>query len=185
MITNYLKQIGTKRKQSQPDKSDESIPKKNKKQNVLVGFDNKGQTLKRIENMKKHPPARNWREFTKIKVNYTYLVKDWSCDDRNFRETFLIPFGMLKALEQLYSNKKTYHSCSVFPESVKQELGMSEEEYKKEKIKLTVSHKGNKGLKTFDYIYCSICQKDKIPVVLEKYKDKLPEHAKVNDLIDQ
>ena len=80
---------------------------------------------------------------------------------------------------------KKHHSCSVFPESVKQELGLSEEEYKKEKMKLTVSHKGNKELKTFDYICCSICQEDKIPVVLEKYKDKLPEHAKVNDLIDQ
>ena len=32
---------------------------------------------------------------------------------------------------------------------------------------------------------CSICQKDKIPVVIEKYKDKLPEYSKVNDLIDQ
>ena len=50
---------------------------------------------------------------------------------------------MLKALEQLYSNKKT---CSVLPESVKQELGLSEEEYKKEKMKLTLSHKGSKGL---------------------------------------
>ena len=56
-ITNYLKQICTKRKQSQSDKSDESIPKKNKMRNVLAGFDNKGETLKRIENMKKHPPA--------------------------------------------------------------------------------------------------------------------------------
>ena len=53
MITNYLKQIGTKRKQSQSDKSDESISKKNIKWNVLVGFDDKGETLKRIENMKK------------------------------------------------------------------------------------------------------------------------------------
>ena len=52
-------------------------------------------------------------------------------------------------------------------------------------MKLTVSHKGNKGLKTYDYICCSICQKYKIPVFLEKYKDKLQEHAKVNDLIDQ
>ena len=85
----------------------------------------------------------------------------------------------------MYLNKKTYHSCSVLPESVRQELGLSEDGYKKEKMKLTVSHKGNKGLKTFDYICCSICQKDKIPVILEKYKDKLPEHAKVNDLIDQ
>ena len=32
---------------------------------------------------------------------------------------------------------------------------------------------------------CSICQEDKIPVVIEKYKDKLPEYSKVNDLIDQ
>ena len=63
MITNYLKQIGTKRKQSQSDKSDEFIPKKNKKWNVLVGFDNKRETLKRIKNMKKHPPAGNWCEF--------------------------------------------------------------------------------------------------------------------------
>ena len=52
-------------------------------------------------------------------------------------------------------------------------------------MKLTVSHKGNKGLKTYDYICCSICQKYKIPVFLEKYEDKLQEHAKVNDLIDQ
>ena len=63
MITNYLKQIGTKRRQSQLDKSDEFIPKKNKKRNVLVGFDNKRETLKRIKNMKKHPPAGNWCEF--------------------------------------------------------------------------------------------------------------------------
>ena len=52
-------------------------------------------------------------------------------------------------------------------------------------MKLTVSHKGENGLKTFDYICCSICQNDNISVVLEMYKDKLPEHAKANDLIDQ
>ena len=66
-------------------------------------------------------------------------MKDWSSDDFNFRETDLISFGMLKALERLYSNKKTYHSCSLLPESVKQELGLSEEEYKKEKNE--VNHK--------------------------------------------
>ena len=75
---------------------------------------------------------------------------------------------MSEALERLYSNKKTYHSCSVLPESVKQKLGLLEEEYKKEKMKLTVSHNGNKGLKTFDYICCSICQKDKDSSSLRK-----------------
>ena len=45
MITNYLEQICTKRKQSLSDEWDESSPKKNKKWNVLIGFDNKGETL--------------------------------------------------------------------------------------------------------------------------------------------
>ena len=102
--------------------------RKRKRKMFLLGLIIKERHLKELKKWKKYPPAGNWHEFTKIKVNYTYLVKDWSYDDHNFIETFLIPFGMLKALEWLYSNKKTYHSCSVWPESVKQELGLSEEE---------------------------------------------------------
>ena len=64
-------------------------------------------------------------------------------------------------------------------------FSLTEQDYDKENMKLTISHTGNKGLKTFDYICCSVCQKDKIPAVLEKYKDKLREQPKINDLIDQ
>ena len=51
-------------------------------------------------------------------------------------------------------------------------------------MKLTVTHKGNKGIKLFYYIYCSICQKDKLPIFLDKYKNKLPNNPKTNDLIE-
>ena len=161
MLTNYFKPTGSKRKQ--PNEATESNSKKSKKRNNLVGFD-KEETPKRIENMRKHPPAGNWREFTNIKLNFTYLVKDWSYDNKKCREWFLIPFGMIKALEKLYSNKKTYHSYQVLPENVKHEFGLTAEGYEKERMKLVVSHQGNKGIQSFNYIYCTICQKDKIPV---------------------
>lgn len=118
--------------------------------------------------MKKHPPARNSRHFTKIKINYTHLVKDWSYNDRKCRETFLVPFGMIKALEKPYSNKKTYHSYHVLPENTKQELSLTSDEYENDKMKLIVSHQGNRGIKSCHYVCCTICHKDKIPVILEK-----------------
>ena len=90
-------------------------------------------------------------------------MKDWSYDGCNFREIFLIPFGMLKALEQLYSNKKNISFMVSITRKCQTRVRFVRGEYKKEKIKSTVSHKGNKGLKTFEYICCSICQKDNHP----------------------
>ena len=51
-------------------------------------------------------------------------------------------------------------------------------------MNLVVSHQGNLSYKNFGYVYCSICQKDKVPMLLEKYKEKLPDIPKINDLID-
>ena len=91
---------------------------------------------------------------------------------------------MLKTLERLHSHKKNYHSFAIISEHVKNELGVTPENYNKEDISIEISHQGNKGLKSFDYLYCSICQKDKIPSLLSKYKNKLPDNPKINDLID-
>lgn len=48
----------------------------------------------------------------------------------------------------------------------------------------TITHQGNKGLKTLDYIVCAICQKDKIFALSKKYKDKFPKNSKINNFID-
>ena len=50
-------------------------PKKVKKGTLLTGFD-VTETPKHIENMLKYSPAGNWRNVTKIKVNYTHLIKE-------------------------------------------------------------------------------------------------------------
>lgn len=51
-------------------------------------------------------------------------------------------------------------------------------------MQLTITHQGTKGLKTIGYIYCTIFQKDKIPELLKKCKDKLPENPEINNLMD-
>ena len=47
-----------------------------------------------------------------------------------------------------------------------------------------VSHQRNLSYKIFDYVYCSICEKDSVPMFLEKDKEKLPDNPKISDLID-
>ena len=78
-----------------------------------------------------------------------------------FTETYIIPFGMLKAMEKLYSHVKNYHIFQVLPERVKTKSNISSELFKKQDLNLVVSHQGNLSYKIFDYVYCSICQKDK------------------------
>lgn len=50
-------------------------------------------------------------------------------------------------------------------------------------MKLTITHKVNKEIKSFYHIYSSICHKDQPPLFLDKCKDKLPNNPKINDLI--
>ena len=71
-----------------------------------------------------------------------------------------------------------------YQKKVKSELAIAADTYNKVKMQLTITHQGNKGLKTIDYIYCTICQKDKVPALLEKCKEKLLENPKINNLID-
>lgn len=82
------------------------------------------------------------------------------------------------------SHSKNYHTYNGLLEKVKSELGIAADIYNNVKMQLTITHQGNEGLKPFDFIYCQICQKDKIPALLKKYKDKLPVNPKISKLID-
>ena len=89
---------------------------------------------------------------------------------------------MLQALTKLYSHSNNYHTYNVL--KVKSKLGTAADTYNTGNMQLTITHQGNKDLKAFDYIYSAIFQKDKIPALLEKFKDKLPENSKINNLVD-
>lgn len=184
MITNFF----TRKRRTNPElnsstaNAEENIeplePKKSKKRSTLTGFPKKD-TPSRIKNMEKYKPAGDWRKVTQIKINYTYLAKQWSYGDLQCKEEFIVPFGMLKIIEKLYSHNKCYNSFNVLSDFVRKELALTAENYDKEKMKLLVSHQGNRGIKSFYYIYCQVCHKDKLPVLLNKYKEKLPESPKI------
>ena len=73
-------------------------------------------------------------------------------------------------------------SYNVFSDDVRRALNVTSEKYDKNKMKLTITHKGNKEIKSFYYIYCSICHKDSsIPRQVQR---QLPSKPQKNDLTE-
>lgn len=86
--------------------------------------------------------------------------------------------------EKRYSHIINYNSFQILPERLKSKLNISGELFKKEDIYLVASHQENLNHKNLDYTYCFICQKNNIPMLLEKYKEKLTDNPKINYRID-
>ena len=82
-----------------------------------------------------------------LRINYTYLNRVWITlqNGRTVKETYVMPFGMVKIMSSILSHKKCYNTFDVLPEQVKSELNFTEETLSKEFVSLDVSHKGSKG----------------------------------------
>ena len=88
-------------------------------------------------------------------------------------------------MEKLYKHKKTYHNFLVLSDKMKKDLGIEKaDQYNSSKMKLTITHEGNKGIKKFTYLSCRVCHKDKLPELLKKYSDKLPDRPNITHLIE-
>ena len=156
--------------------------KKNKKPNQsdLVGIGKE-----KLKWYQDHPPSGKWRKFTQIKISYTYVNKTWTYGKEVYSEKFLVPFGMMKTLMGLWGSPKCYHSSNVLPRNVKQNFGIEDDYTKNEqKMKLKLSHEGNKGVKEFTYVYCSVCQTE-VNGIIKKNKDRLPSSLTVEDLMSK
>ena len=115
---------------------------------------------KEIDWYKKHPQSGNWRQFSKIRVNYTITIKKWNYKSNVLIEKFIAPFGMAKILMNLWSIKKWYHSFNVLLLTVKEEFSnLRSENYNPKVMPLDVPHEGMKDISKFWYTYCNICQK--------------------------
>ena len=98
----------------------------------------------------------------------------------------LCPWGMIHTMTKKQSSKKCYSSFNVLPKAVRSSLGITKEAYNKENIKVEVSNRGNLGLKLLNRIFCSVCEFEVVPWLIEKYVKlcKLRKEATVVDLID-
>ena len=161
------------------------------KRNSLFGF-NKDTIKSRIDAMSRLPPQGNWRQFGELKIEITVLEQSWRYTpegDENMKEykvSMLCPWGMIHTMTKKQSSKKCYSSFNVLPEAVRSALGVTKETYNKEKMKVEVSNRGNLGLKSFNRIFCSICEFEVVPQLIEKYvkSNKLRKEATIADLID-
>ena len=114
-------------------------------------------TLDKIKWFQSRSPAGNWRKFSKIKILYTLVTKEWSYDERIMCQKFLVPHGMTKTLVEVWQSSNYFHSFNVLPGEVKDELGIDESRYDSKMMKLELSNSGSIGIKQFWYVYCVIC----------------------------
>ena len=65
-------------------------------------------TAKRIKKMNNCPPARNWRAFKMLRINYTYLNRVWKNTQNGctVKKTYVMPFGMVKTMLVFYHIKR-------------------------------------------------------------------------------
>ena len=85
---------------------------------------------------------------------------------------------MVQALTKLHSNQRSFANADVLSKQVKLALDVMENEcYDSKNMKLDVGNFGNLGEKEFDYIYCSICTKDILPLILHTHCGNLPANA--------
>ena len=93
MISNYF-QTSKKRKSDQHGEPNLDPPApKNIKRSSLISFD-KEEIPKQLETMRKYPSAKNWREFWQLKINYTYLTKNWNYNDQHCKDMFFITYAL-------------------------------------------------------------------------------------------
>ena len=78
---------------------------------------------------------------------------------------------------------KNYHSFNVLATEVKEKFVIENSSYEPKSMKLEIASCGNKGIIEFWYVYCKVCQK-KVDGIMEKYRDKLLEHAKIEKLMN-
>ena len=89
------------------------------------------------------------------------VTKKWSYDERIMHQKFLIPHGKTKTLMEVWKSSKCFHSFSVLPGEVTEDLSLDESRCNFKMMKLEVSTGGSKGIKKFLYAYCVICQKER------------------------
>ena len=96
-------------------------------------------------------PAGKWRHFTKIKINYTSVTKKWKYDinEISYSEhiSYLVTFGIMKSLLELWQSWQCYRSYNILSINIQENLNISANNYQVKKMRLHLSHEGDKGVK--------------------------------------
>ena len=119
-----------------------------------------------------------------MKIKYTYVKRTRALDNEMYVDKMICPWGMQKFFAKLMSQKKCKNAFSTLPEDVVSYFKITKETFDKDKISIvSCVDDGDKGYETFYVLYYHICVKNRLPIYLEKHKDKLPENPKMEDFM--
>ena len=110
----------------------------NNKRQCIDGFSPQTTPI-RIKKLREWAPSGKWRDFDMVRVQYTYLRRVWECQDKTATEVYLSPMGMIKGLSAKLIHKKCYNSLLVLPDGVRENLGLTVDNFPVKKKILKVS----------------------------------------------
>ena len=71
------------------------------------------------------------------------------------------------------------------PNEVRDEFGLTKQNFSKEDLIISVENSGIKAPQDFNRVYCQFCETEVLPNILEKFKEQLGEKSTIIDLISK
>ena len=129
-----------------------------------------------------------WWKITKLRVEYTYIIRKWTLTDDVedsivYIEKIFLPLGYGGHKKTLLGNKKIRNTCSTLPVDAKDHYGNLLTPDSLKNITMTIDDDGSKGFDDFSYLYCARCTKNTLPLFLEEKKAFLPKNATIEDFV--
>ena len=112
-----------------------------------------------------------WRRVQNvIEIPYTIVIQTFEFEGRSFERKHFCPWGMHRMVEEKMKAIQVKNSFSSLPNDVKEELGITKDNFVRENVKVTASNTGFHAKDVFVRLFCSHCQDSFWPKLLNNPK---------------
>ena len=128
-------------------------------------------TIKRIQTA--HTKG-NWRNTQTMNIQYTHITQIWKqlSTDKSCKVTHFCPWGMVKQQSSRLVADVCKVAFNVIPSTVVAEFNLTKEKFDNTDLQLSCGVGNMKQAKPFNRVYCTICEKESLPLLLKKHEMK-------------
>ena len=114
----------------------------------------------------------DWRNTHSMKIPYTYVTQVWlqKSTENTCKVLHLCPWGMTKAVTAKLVGDNCKSSLNVIPTAVVSAFDLTKETFDRSDLQLSATVGSMQAAKPFNRVFCTICDKESLPLLLNKYK---------------
>ena len=107
-----------------------------------------------------------------MSIPYTYITQVWLQISTNKKCNVLhfSPWGMTKGITAKLVGDYCKSALNVIPTVVVSEFGLTKESFDRSDLQLSATVGSMQAAKPFNRVFCTICEKESLPLLLNKYK---------------